>query len=175
MSSGVTYDWTTFDVHMDIATDADIAYDHWATARGMESFFTREFRYSSPDGQPRGPEERAQPDDSYWLAFHHPSELRGTVLTAEPAKRFAFTFGDMRVDVAFVQCDRGVRIRLTQSNIPTDDTGRAQSHMNCRSCWVYYLLNLRSVIEHGHDLRDAGLPDNPVSIHFGERAAEALA
>ena len=53
-----------------------------------------------------------------------------------------------------------------QSNIPTEDTGRVESHLNCRSCWIYYLLNLKSVLEHGTDLRDADRPDNIVSVHF---------
>ena len=91
------------------------------------------------------------------------------MLVAEPATRFAFTFGAMRVDVDFEDTERGVLMRLVQSDIPTDDSGRSESHLNCRSCWVYYLLNLKSVIEHGADLRDGGFPDNPVGIHFAQR------
>ena len=60
-------------------------------------------------------------------------------------------------------------VRVHQFDIAGDDTGRAHGHLNCRSCWVYYLLNLRSVVAHGQDLRDANLPDNPVGIEFGAK------
>ncbi len=167
MSVEHDYDWSCFDVHMSIATDRRSAYDCWATSGGMERFFARRFKYTKPDGVDRRANACAEVDDAYWLEFHHPSELKGKILATRPGEHFAFTFGDMRVDVTFTPNDRGTLIRLTQSSIPTDDTARADSHLNCRSCWVYYLLNLRSVVEHGHDLRDDGLPDNPVSIHFG--------
>ena len=166
------YDWSRFDVHMPVAAEPAALYDWWATGQGMERFFAKRFRFTSSGGEARAPGARAEAGDSYWLAFHHPFELRGDVLEAVPGDRFAFTFGPMRVDVAFEPAERGALIRLTQSAIPIDAAGMAESHMNCRSCWIYYLLNLRSALEHGCDLRDDGLPDSPVSIHFGERMAE---
>lgn len=174
MRENETYDWSKFDVHMLVASDPATVYECWATARGMERFFAREFRFSDPEGRARQAGMHAESGDSYRLAFHHPSELEGRVLAAIPEECFAFTFGDMRVDVTFMPCERGTLIRLVQSDIPTDRRGNAESHLNCRSCWTYYLLNLRSVLEHGHDLRDDGLPDNPVSIHFGSRSVETV-
>lgn len=170
-----TYDWTQFDVHIFLPCDAAAAYDCWATSHGMEGFFTQAFTFTTPGGTPRDPDERAQAGDAYHLAFHHADELTGTVLACEPGREFAFSFGSMRVTVSFEEMEGRTLVRLVQSEIPTDDAGRAHSHLNCRSCWVYYLLNLRSVIEHGIDLRDAGLPDNPVSIDFLHRWRETQA
>ena len=166
------YDWSRFNAQMLYATNPEQIYDYWATSHGMERFFTKVFTYSHQDGAKRDANDRAQIGDEYHLVFHHPSELQGHVLVAKPGEHFAFTFGSMRVDVRVEPHPRGTCLGLTQSNIPTDDLGRAKSHLNCRSCWIYYLLNLRSVVEYGNDLRDEGLPDNPVSIHFEEKVRE---
>jgi uncharacterized protein YndB with AHSA1/START domain len=173
MQTAAPYDWTRFEVHMHLPCAAEQAYDFWATAAGMERFFAHRFSFSDSTGGPRKPTHRAQVGDAYHLAFHHPAELDGEVQTAEPGKRFAFSFGPMRVEVSFTAAADHTLVRLEQSDIPTDAAGQAHSHLNCRSCWVYYLLNLRSVVEHGHDLRDAGLPDNPVGIEFGRRWQES--
>ena len=166
-----TYDWSRFDVHMPIACDAPTAFAFWATSGGMERFYVRRFAYAAPDGARRAADAVTQVGDTYALTFDHPFDLSGRVLAVEPNSHLAFTFGSMRVEVHVEPHVRGTIVRLVQSDIPTDDVGRAESHLNCRSCWVYYLLNLRSVIEHGHDLRDAGLPDNPVSINFGRASS----
>jgi hypothetical protein len=166
------YDWSRFDVHMLLPAHVDAVYDCWATAAGMERFFARRFEFITPEGAPREPTDRSHVGDSYRLTFHHPSELEGRVLECRPGRLFAFSFGQMRVDVAFEPDGDRTLVRLVQSDIPTDDVGRAQSHLNCRSCWIYYLMNLRSVLEHDRDLRDSQLPDNPVGIDFGRLLEE---
>ena len=46
-----TYDWSFFDVYMDIRTPIDIVYDAWATSGGMGSFFVRTWRTSRLSGE----------------------------------------------------------------------------------------------------------------------------
>lgn len=174
-TSADPYDWTRFDVHMIVPCDPGTAYDCWATGAGMERFFARTWAYAGAGGGggDRDPEERAEVGDAYRMAFHHPAALDGTVLAAEDDRHLAFSFGPMRVDVRIEPLNGRSLVALTQSDIAESDL--PHSHLNCRSCWVYYLLNLRSVIEHGHDLRDDGLPDNPVGIDFAARWAEVKA
>lgn len=163
------YDWSQFDVYMDIRAPMERVFDAWATAAGMESFFARTMPYRAPDGAARAPTEHAAPGDSYDLTFHHPFAFSGTVMEIEPSRRFVFGFPEvMYVAIELSTVDEFTRIHLHQGEIPTTPDERVMMHMNCRSCWVYYLLNLKSVLEHDHDLRDGerGLPDNIIGVPF---------
>lgn len=166
------YDWSWFDVHMPIAADPGAVWERWATAAGMDSFFSRTFAYSR-NGVALARDTHAAAGDAYELEFHHPFSLRGEVAGAEPGRELGISFGSMRVTVRCEPHEMGCLVRLVQDRIPTDEDGRWHGHVNCRLCWGFYLLNLKSVVEHGTDLRDAGLPDNPVGIDFGRRLAEA--
>lgn len=169
-STSNAYDWSQFELRMDVRTTTADAFKAWATGGGMASFFTRTFTFHDADGNERASGEIAQVGDAYECEFHHPSKLTGKVLESDLSRRrFGFSFGPvMRVDIVVDAHGDMTRVALRQSNIPTDEAGRVSSHMNCRSCWIYYLMNLKSVLEHGHDLRDDGLPDNVVSVHYPE-------
>lgn len=162
------YDWSFFDVYMDIRAPIEGVFDAWATAAGMERFFVRTWVASTSAGGERAGEERSEVGDSFTAAFHHPLEFAGRVLEAEAPGRFAFTFGPMQVAVTLHEHEGVTRVHVRQSNIATDPEGMVMQHMNCRSCWVYYLMNLKSVLEHGADLRDGDRPiaDNIISIPF---------
>lgn len=170
------YDWSLFDVYMDIRASTERVFDMWATSAGMESFFVKTMTYRAPDGTTRAPRERAAPGDVYDLAFHHPFGFSGTVRHVESPQRFVFGFPEiMFVAVELSTVDDFTRVHLHQGDIPTTPEDMVMMHMNCRSCWVYYLLNLKSVLEHGHDLRDPerSLPDNIVGVPFHEAIAGA--
>ncbi len=172
----VDYDWTQFNVYMDIRAPLEQVFNAWATAAGMESFFAKTMPYRAPDDTPRAPTEYAAPGDTYDLAFHHPFAFSGTVKEVEPPRRFVFGFPDiMLVTIELSTVDHFTRIHLHQGNIPITPDERVMMHMNCRSCWVYYLLNLKSVLEHGHDLRDPerSLPDNIIGVPFHEAVTGA--
>ena len=67
--------------------------------------------------------------------------------------RFTFA-GDCLVDVKLTKQDEYVLVALTQSNIPTNDDSKQNIRLGCDSGWSFYLLNLKSVIENGCDLRN---------------------
>ena len=169
VAGGEAYDWSVIDLFMDIRAAPKIVYDAWATAAGMRSFFARDFAYLDGAGKRRASTETALAGDAYELEFHHPLQLRGKVLQAEPPRRFVFSFPTvMTVRIELTPRSDGTRLHLHQGGISTDEEARVDQHLNCRSCWVYYLMNLKSVLEHGIDLRDDDpLPDNIVSVHFG--------
>jgi hypothetical protein len=60
----------------------------------------------------------------------------------------------MKVDIAFSDTNNGIEVRLHQSGIENTDDGRVMGHLNCRSCWIFFMTNLLSVLQHGNDLRD---------------------
>jgi len=77
--------------------------------------------------------------------------------------RVSLTFGSMEVEVSFESVEGGTKVVLQQSGIED----KVFSHMNCRSCWLYFMTNLKSVLEHGIDLRDHDHPDRASSMEVG--------
>ncbi|MBI93180.1 MAG: hypothetical protein CME05_08200 [Gemmatimonadaceae bacterium] len=77
--------------------------------------------------------------------------------------RVSLTFGSMEVEVSFESVEGGTKVVLQQSGIED----KVFSHMNCRSCWLYFMTDLKSVLEHGIDLRDHDHPDRASSMEVG--------
>lgn len=60
-------------------------------------------------------------------------------------------------------------VQLTHKNILTDNNSKESIRLGCAFGWTFYLLNLKSVLEGGIDLRNkeskqAGLVNNLNSI-----------
>jgi len=47
-----------------------------------------------------------------------------------------------------------VVVELTQKNIPTDDHSKQNIRLGCDTGWSFFLVNLKSVYESAHDLRN---------------------
>ena len=60
----------------------------------------------------------------------------------------------MHVDVCCRVPDNQTEVQLDQTMIPATPEGQVFGHLNCRSCWIFFLTNLSSVLDHGKDLRD---------------------
>jgi hypothetical protein len=45
-------------------------------------------------------------------------------------------------------------VELLQYDIPVDEKGKVNFHLGCAEGWVFYLANLKSVLEGGIDLRN---------------------
>ncbi len=164
------YDWTRFEICFYYDAPPESVFRAWATARGLESFFLETAEHRGPDGAVRGavrgPDDPVEPGDSYRWTWRHGHPLEGRFLTVDPACRIAFTFGSMRVDVRLVDVDGGTRLDLEQTAIPDTEDGRVRSHLNCRSCWIFFLTNLKSRLATGTDLRDE-LPERASSMEVG--------
>ncbi len=88
------------------------------------------------------------------------------MLAADDAAHFAFTFGEMNVAIALNAVGNQTELHLLQTEIPNTPEGQVGGHLNCRSCWIFFLNNLTSVLDHGHDLRD-DQPDRVSSMEVG--------
>jgi hypothetical protein len=94
------------------------------------------------DGSPRAADEQVRTGDRYqWTCVH-----------------------DFAHSGEFEQ----VETDLHQTNCATEDPDRAWQHLNCRSCWIYFMTNLKSVLAGGPDIRDHEHPtwNDSVSIGF---------
>ena len=162
------YDWSQFKVHMVYRAPRDDVVAAWATPGGLESFFIADADHRAPDGTRRAPDEPCVAGDRYRWKWLHGFELEGHVLACEPNRRVSYTFGgNMRIDIGFLERDGAVEVAIHQTGCATQDPERAWQHLNCRSCWVYFLTNLKSVLEHGIDLRDHEQPQWNDSVSIG--------
>jgi uncharacterized protein YndB with AHSA1/START domain len=143
----------------------------WATPAGLASFFVAEADHRAPGGERRSADEVCVPEDRYHWRWLHGPELNGRVLACEPGRKVSYTFGSkMRFDVELLDREGAIEVALEQSGCASEDPDRAWDHLNCRSCWVYFMTNLKSVLEHGTDLRDREDPTWNDSVAIGWRA-----
>jgi uncharacterized protein YndB with AHSA1/START domain len=150
------YDWSRFQItYYYSASRADV-FSAWSTQAGLESFMLARARFRS--GQVNGVErqsmEPAQAGDKYLWHWNHGFQLEGNVLIASNEENFAFTFGSMHVAIRLREFQEQTELLLEQTGIDNTESGRLWGHLNCRSCWVFFLTNLQSVLERSHDLRN---------------------
>ena len=161
------YDWSQFYVHMYYLAPLDEVFQRFATPAGMESFFVRRARFTAADGTERAPDEFFACGDAYEFEYVHDFSHGGTILTFEQNVSFSFSFGECGVAIHFREVDRATEVALHQTDCPLDDPQRAWMHMNCRSCWIYFMTNLRSVLAGGQDVRDFDHPEWNDSVSIG--------
>lgn len=148
------YDWTTFDIYFYYHKPLTEVWQAWATSRGLCSFFLQECETISDNGSVRESSHEFQAGDQYRWLWQHGYELKGSILEVVSKKLLAFTFGDMRVDLDFKDTNNGIQVHLKQTGIGNTEPGRVYDHLNCRSCWIFFMTNLLSVLQQGFDLRD---------------------
>lgn len=162
-----SYDWSQFHVHMYYAAPREAIFRRFATAAGLESFYMGIAVHTAADGTPRGRDEVVQTGDTYDWTYVHDYAHPGTFLEVIPDALVRFTFGDMEVAVRFRDVDGATEVDLHQTGCAIEDPARAWQHVNCRSCWIYFLTNLRSVLATGHDVRDHDHPQWNDSVSIG--------
>jgi uncharacterized protein YndB with AHSA1/START domain len=164
----MTYDWTQFNIHIYCNKPVDEVFRMWATPEGLEKFFIKSAKHFNPDLTAKKPSEIAKTKDVYHWTWIHEYELSGEILEVTDKPSISFTFGNMAFKINVIDAGEKSLVKLHQYNIPDKtEENKAFDHLNCRSCWVFYLTNLKSVLEKGYDLRDAN-PDHSdsIAIHF---------
>lgn len=73
-------------------------------------------------------------------------------------KMFKFKFGDAgNVTVEVADIGNGVaEMTITQTDIPTDESGKQNYHVGCSTGWTFYRCNMKSILEGGVDIRNKG-------------------
>ena len=161
------YDWSQFHVHMYYLAPIGEVFRRFSTARGLESFYIGTATHKARDGTPRGGDEVVQAGDVYHWTYVHDFAHGGEFLAVDPDRLVRFTFGTMEVEVRFRDVDGATEVALHQTGCATEDPERAWQHVNCRSCWIYFLTNLRSVLATGFDVRDGDHPAWNDSVSIG--------
>jgi len=161
------YDWSLFHVRMYYLAPLSEVFRRFSTAEGLASFFIYKATHKGADGTPRLSDEQVQEGDHYHWAYVHDFAHGGRFEQVETDRLVQFTFGEMRVRVSFRDVDKATEVDLHQTNCATVDPERAWQHVNCRSCWIYFMTNLRSVLAGGPDVRDFEHPNWNDSVSIG--------
>lgn len=158
------FDWSSFSKKIAVKADLDEVYQAFSTQKGLESWFLREAIFNRFGDQLNEEEDALEGDEYHWKWHGWSDEVfeNGRVLYVETNKCFAFSFDqngktDMVVFVTFEEFKEHVIVNLNQTEIPTDDEGKSSYHVGCLTGWVFYLTNLKSVLEGGLDLRNRDL------------------
>lgn len=101
---------------------------------------------------------------TYWFTWSGGYALEGRVLEVRAGRAFALTWpqgtprkplGETRVRFTVRPKGKGSILTMVHSGFGTGATW-VQAYALSASGWAYYLMNLKSVLETGHDLRRDG-------------------
>ena len=153
-----SHDWSRFVVRINVHAPVETLYKAWATRAGIEEWFLRLSEYKSNDGVLRGNNELVKTGDTYkWLWFGYSDDVveHGKILEQNGKDFFKFSFGKAGDCSVFIKNEEGESIvELVQKNLPTDDAGKNDWHVGCKTGWTFYFANLKSIMEGGIDLRN---------------------
>ena len=151
------HDWSRFRLHIPVKTDPATIYRHWTTPEGLESWFLRKAAFTGTDGILRPGNAIIEVNDSYEWLWHGWSDdvvEKGEILNME-VNFLSFSFGRAgNVDVRIRQERKEPVVELFQYGMPTDEASIVSYHVGCTKGWLFYLTNLKSVLEGGIDLRN---------------------
>lgn len=152
------FDWSRFTVRINIKAPAEKLYWCWATKEGIEYWFLRKSDYKKQDASLYKAAEFVQAGDSYsWWWFGYPDEVveHGEILECNGKDLFSFRFGNAGICTVKIYEEQGeTLVELMQEDITTDEKGKQNWHVGCKTGWTFYLANLKSLLEGGIDLRN---------------------
>ena len=176
MADDKAFDWTQFHLGVYIRTRPEDVFRHWTTAHGLCRWFLRSAAFAplvhpaEPAGKraktplpafdtlvPRADDESCQAGDRYRWEWYYNDGATGedSIIDVRPPTKLVFGFGDkMTVEVTIRKQGTWSEVNLRQYDIPRTPAARWQIHMGCRTAWVFFLTNLKSVMEKGPDLRE---------------------
>lgn len=148
----------SFKVVGDYNTDIRTLYEAWATGEGLEKWFLRKAEFYAIAGRMREPEEFILKEDVYewyWEGWGDDAVEKGEILEANGMDQVKFTFSGGSIVTVDLYSRNGVSIvELTQENIPEEADPKKNLYILCQMGWLFYMANLKSVLEGGVDLRN---------------------
>lgn len=150
--------FSAFKLRVNVNTSIEKAYQAWATRAGIESWFLRKALFTDEAGKQRSGIDPIKENDSYtWLWHGYPDDVaeKGKVLKANGKNLFSFTFSmgcPVTISI-YTELDQTI-IELVESNLPTDEETIKKHYVGDSRGWIFYLANLKSVLEGGLDLRN---------------------
>ncbi|WP_165499044.1 SRPBCC domain-containing protein [Gramella sp. KN1008] len=151
-------DWSNFTVNLPINQPEEKISEFWLTQENLEKWFLKLAEFKSAEGTQRARTEMIEPGDTYrwqWHGWPENIEETGKLLKPKSGEFLRFVFGKAGiVGVSLVKENNQTILRLVQENIPTDEESRMNFYTGCKTGWTFYMLNLKSVLQGGPDLRN---------------------
>jgi hypothetical protein len=152
------YDWSCFKLRIPINASVEEVYKRWNSSQGLVSWFLREAHFKNNEGVTKDAGEPLRPGDNYlwrWYGYRDDVTEQGIILSANHKDEISFSFGKAgNVSVRIYTIKDMTMCELEQNNIPTDEHGKEYYHIGCSKGWLFYLTNLKSMLEGGIDLRN---------------------
>ncbi len=150
------FDWTQFTKRIAIKSDLTAVYNAWTKSEELEKWFLSKavFYTAAHENVPSStPVSAGCRYEWNWYAQNYFEQ--GTITEANGTDFLEFTFaGNCKVGIRLKQQKDSVLVELTQKEIPLDDDSKANIRLGCAFGWTFYLINLKSILEGGIDLRN---------------------
>jgi uncharacterized protein YndB with AHSA1/START domain len=162
-------DFSQFKLRVNVKTSIENAYRAWATPSGFDSWFLGKMVFTDATGTVRGGDDPVQAGDEYVCYFNRQPEtviIKGKVLKANGQNLFSFTFSKgCPVTISIYTEHNETIVELIESNLPTDEETMRKHYVGDSKGWIFYLTNLKSVLEGGLDLRNRNADIKNVITH----------
>ncbi|MBL4669815.1 MAG: SRPBCC domain-containing protein [Flavobacteriales bacterium] len=150
------FDWTQFSKRVFINAELKLVYNAWTKSEELEKWFLSNATFQTKEGTEILPSDNVNSESIYswnWFAQNHFE--KGIINQANGIDLIEFTFaGNCIVQVRLSKAKNKTLVELTQTEIPLDDSSKKNIRLGCAFGWTFYLLNLKSVLEGGLDLRN---------------------
>jgi uncharacterized protein YndB with AHSA1/START domain len=149
--------FSEFKLRVNVDAPIEKIYAAWATSAGLESWFLKKAGLVA-GAVARQPGDMAQKGDEYeffWWGYSDCVSHKGRVVSADGKNHFTFTFSqDLPVSISmYKECDETI-VELMEVFDPADDEAARKHYLGNMKGWIFYLTNLKSVLEGGLDLRN---------------------
>jgi len=155
----ISKSWSEIRLRINIDTTIEKVYKAWTTQAGLESWFLRMAPAKDSKGVGKKETDALVKGDTYhwrWHGFEDDVALDGRVLESNGKDKFVFSFSmDCPVTISIYKELDQVIVELVEENIPTEQRGPIFKHyLSNKAGWTFYLVNLKSVLEGGLDMRN---------------------
>ncbi len=156
------YNWSTFTKRVNIKSSIEAVYDLCSTPEGFEKWFLRLAEFKNKDGLVLNANDSIAHGQSFrwlWYGWDDSVEEKGEVLEVNGKNLIKFTFGQEGAEEMictfkiYTEQDETI-LEILQENIPTDERGKTHYHLGCMTGWSFFMVNMKSVLENGYDLRN---------------------
>lgn len=150
------FDWTKFTEKIAIKSDLKSVYNSWASSKELEKWFLLESHFYDKKETKIPKAEKIEQGHTYeWNWYAQKSFEKGDILEANGKDFIKFTFaGKCKVEVNLTEKNRQIIVEIKQYDIPEDESAKKDIRLGCAFGWAFYLVNLKSVLEGGLDLRN---------------------
>jgi uncharacterized protein YndB with AHSA1/START domain len=153
--------WSNFKLRVNVKTSPAQAYQAWTTPAGLESWFLRKAIFTDGQGIQLEKNDVVKPGDTYaWYWHGYPDSVveKGKVVNANGKDLMCFTFSmGCPVTIFIYEESNETIVELVESDLPTDTESMLKHYVGDSRGWIFYLTNLKSLLEGGIDLRNRKL------------------